>query len=502
MTGVVTASPISDLIDVGEVVTSAELANRVMAARGLSRDSARQVISRARDGNVWTLPITLPGRARLFALRDSQLDAVFYRRVASLLATSRPGIARAINALLDRHVLLRPDAQRLLAAPNKRSSSRNHSYEHEVGFLKDLRVCQIHSEHSRLERLTRFGVLDDEGHALAQARRAQLIVEEHLAGMLLKQMREQNILSWNGTIASAKGRGVVSFNEHAFSAYGFSYLEPIMRRKEGDKPKPAPAVLDVYARTCSIGDVEGLLHRIQRIFGNPKTGLPVLGILAAFDFAKGAWEAAKRKGLWVINLRQTLGEPALEALIQAETLFRRLGEEGDDSSANDIGDFANTLDALRIHPHVALLRSVGFEIAAAALVQADGFSDVGMGELFPWKDSEREVDVVGKRKGNTELFLVECKGEYEGKPLGSDRVRKFFAETVPAVLKRYPESKTCRAEIWTTGEVGTDASEMLSSMKLQAKVSPRLLGLNELIRTVPPNMEPCKELLSAISLPV
>ena len=109
---------LSDYIALNEILTSGELANH-LTTTGLTPAAARQVISRNNDPAVLVLPFRLPRRGRLFTLRASVQNEGFYHRLAEVIAKFRPGLARTILVLLKRRILLRADAQRLLAAPIK-----------------------------------------------------------------------------------------------------------------------------------------------------------------------------------------------------------------------------------------------------------------------------------------------------------------------------------------------------------------------------------------------
>ncbi len=68
--------------------------------------------------------------------------------------------------------------------------------------------------------------------------------------------------------------------------------------------------------------------------------------------------------------------------------------------------------------------------------------------------------------GGEELLVVECKAEAGDKPA---YVRKFYTETVPAYIRSKKSNgkiRECRAEIWTTRQVGLDAQQTLEQLKL------------------------------------
>ena len=97
------------------------------------------------------------------------------------------------------------------------------------------------------------------------------------------------------------------------------------------------------------------------------------------------------------------------------------------------------------------------------------------------------------------VYVVECKAAHAQKDLAPEDVYKFFKETVPAVLRCFPNVKECRAELWTTGRVGEDAAAKLKSLRLIKRVQPKLREKNGIKELVQSSLSPCKRLIDAIS---
>ena len=341
---------LSDHIALDEILTSGELAAR-LTTTGLSAAAARQVISRNNDPAVRVLPFRLPHRARLFTRRTSVQNESFYLRLADVMIKVRPGVARTIVALLKRRILPRADAHRLLAAPLTPKSSRTPTYDAEVKALTDLGLCYVEDSTMALERLTFNSIVGlPKSHQLARSERARQIVAMFFTRMITDQCRRQGVISWTGTTLP-DGTGAVMFNDHVFSAIGYSWLDPLMRRAVGQKPKPTPVLFDVYARECDVQDVLGFVHRLAHIGSNRNARMPVLGVLAAYAFSGDAWSVAKARGLLAINLRQSYGDAALAMLAKMEHLLH-LADAGDwfgeHAAEIDYEELANDVDVLRV----------------------------------------------------------------------------------------------------------------------------------------------------------
>ena len=186
---------LSDHIALGEILTSGQLAQR-LAATGLTADAARQAISRSNDPAVWVLPLRLPRRARLFARRESGKKDAFYDNLAKVITPHRPGLARTIRALLKRRVLLKTDAQRLLAAPLRPKTSRTPTYDAEVAVLVALRLCDIEEKATAFERLTFHPLIGTkDSHQHARAERVRQMVNMRLTRILTDHFRKQGVIS-------------------------------------------------------------------------------------------------------------------------------------------------------------------------------------------------------------------------------------------------------------------------------------------------------------------
>lgn len=496
--------PLSDYLQVGEILTSPQLAQRLVDA-GRTGSAARKAISRSKDPAVSILPVHLPRRARLFTRRESARNPDFYDALATAIADLRPGLARTIRALLTRRVLLKADAQRLLAAPLQPRPSRVPTYSAEVSVLLALELCDVEAEETPLERLTvRSLFASPHSHQYARTQIARQIVNARLTRILTDQFRKQAAIGWQSVVLPNRETGTVQFSDYVFSAFAYSWLDPLLRRAVGQKPKPTPVLFDVFSRDCDVHDVAAFLHRLRRVGSNRNARMPLLGVIAAYTFTEEAWSSAKKGGLLSINLRQAFGNTALEALARMEHLLS-LAVTGDPfgnhATENDYDGLADDIEALRVHPYVAELRALGLEILTAVLLRAQGWEDVRLRTIVELGDAKREVDVVGRRRGDEEVYVVECKAAHEERPLDPKHVRKFFSETVPAMLKTLPNAKRCVAEIWTTGRLGEAATAALKEIPPAKRVHVRLRNKADIVSLIPSTLSPCKRLVETLSLP-
>ena len=395
---------------------------------------------------------------------------------------------------------MKTDAQRLLAAP-LRPQLRKPAYDKEVSALVELGLCQIEEPTTLFDRFTvRSLVGTPESYQHARLGHARRFLNTRLTRMITEQFRKQNVISWN-RVALADETGTARFSDYVFSAVGYSWLTPFRRLTMGKPPQPTPVLFDVFSRECDVHDVEGFCHRLRRVANGRTTRIPLLGVIAAHTFTGDAWSVAKEQGLLAINLRQLYGETVLKTLARMEYLVsvEVAPLPGQQASATDCEELAVDLETLRAHPHVANLRALSLEIVAAVLLRAHGWEDIQLGRKFSFKDTERDADVIGKQGGGDMLYVVECKAAHAQKNLEPEDVYKFFKETVPAVLKCFPNAKKCKAELWTTGRVGEKADAKLRSLGLIKRVEPKLRQKSEIKELVQTPLLPCKRLIDAIS---
>jgi len=253
-----------------------------------------------------------------------------------------------------------------------------------------------------------------------------------------------------------------------FSAYGFSYLGPLKRRKEGAKaPTPCPVLVDCYHGVCSLPQVDSFLQRVDRATIRRRKQQPVIGVIAARDFHRDAWDKARHESLMTVSFRQMFGDEALDVMVEVEQLLGGFGQSKPEESQKRFAEITRLMEELKTNPVIADLRAIGLEAMCALILQSQGFASPELGRIIPWKDTTRDVDVFAIR-GDDELRIVECKAYHRRKSLLDSDVKKFFTETVPA-LKRWLRDKDrhftkCTAEIWTTGPKGKNAETALNEL--------------------------------------
>jgi hypothetical protein len=186
------------------------------------------------------------------------------------------------------------------------------SLAEEVEVLVELGIGKVDISVTGQLRFVRPAIFEEEESvAWSRALSAQQQLEEQLTKLLLLSFKRQNLVSWTFEPEVGKEH---AFNGQWFSAYGFSWLRPIVTPIPGEKADPCPVVFDVRSTAATVADVEAFVARIRHAGYRPNSKLRILGVMGARFFEPGAHELAKKNGFVLVNFHQEIGNEALEAL--------------------------------------------------------------------------------------------------------------------------------------------------------------------------------------------
>ncbi len=519
---------LSDVLRPDEVTTSNILVDR-LEGRGLLRNYARQILARDSESHqIWRSEhLVLASGARMYCWRAFWGKPDFHKQVERILGEERRGLHRLYVATRN-SVALRPTIEKLLASPlTLRASQRYPLVQDEVEALIDLGAVRWEGVGTTLERLVDFRLFESILSARhARHEWAQRAVASRITRIVADHLRRSNFLTWGSIPPLESDNGLVPFNNLPFDHVGFSRLAPLLRfSKKSHLPAPTPVAFDMHAKACQLYDVEGFLDRLQRAGMNKTSRLPILGVIAAPEFEKGAWTRAKNAGLMTINLRTMFGEPALAAMAAVEELLSRLGvpperpsqknavgyheDETERIEEEHVRVLVDALGGVTGSPIVSELRGLGFEVLVGLILSQEGWQTIELNRRYRFDDPDdpdasRELDVLGSRKGGQELVAVECKAEHSKKELSPSYLRRFFCETVPAMVRE--KSKSCVpdsviAEIWTSGLVGEDAKHRLAELKLPKNFKVALRDGKDIRGFIPRNLPAALKLLATIGAP-
>lgn len=329
---------------------------------------------------------------------------------------------------------------------------------------------------------------------------AQREAERQWLTLLLKQLRQQNLIEWNTPVLYDR-----PLNLQLFSGFAFSKLRPLLRFEKG-KAVSCPVVFEILTRNAEVFDVTAFMERMLRAGANPQAKLRMLGIIGAPSFSRDAFNLARQNGMMAVSFRELFGQAALDLMVAAEDLFVSFGGMPDSlpfaNSAADVAErFATSITALRNHPMVTDLCGMAFEAFTCAALSGKGYDEVRAGLQVPFRHegiaTYREADVTGHTDDSH--CIIECKALNGKNEVTREDVRKFFTETVPAYLDHVGKSNinSCRAEIWTTGTVPVDTRSYLADLPLNKRVV-RAMHTRDTI-PVPKKLRPLARILDVMA---
>jgi len=488
-----------------KIYTSDE-ASKAIRGSG-SMDNARQKLRRAvLSGKLWrSEKLVLEHNRRLVCNPSFQNSKKFANQVGKILIKERRSLARAVSALKQRKILLGFELARVLSAPFEDTGKNKYpTWKKEFLALVEGRCGVVEAEGDRLERIKFPQIKEDQATAIAIARSGELDVAVQIAAVVIQQLKNQNLISWNDPPNIRRESYGVIFNNYVFSEASFTWLRPTnFRPKHRGTREAVPMVMDCYARRVELYDVESFVLRMERAGELNKKGQTFYGVLVGEHYTEEAWNRAKKEGIHLIHLGKMFGDEALKLIRHYSKLAMSVTGNMDLLNADQFEEITESLTELKTNPIVKDLRSIGLEILTSLLLRSENLESVAMNFSVPFKNTTREIDAAGKKtvEGQVVHRVVECKAYSSKKELTEEDVKKFFCETAPSALKHYSKTDSCliEAEIWTTGKIGKAANDQLEKIQLSKKMTPKLRGLPEIKKLVTKDLKPARKLLDAIS---
>ncbi len=466
---------------------------------------ARQRMKReAESGNgVWrSKKLALPHNERIFAREDFVGKTQFITALKEHLQNARPGLARCIEAALRQDVIMEHNVARLTASMvTENRKARIPTVADEMAALAEVGF-RHEAPNTTLSRLVKKGGNPSTNLRPTNESLAQRVAESRITQILGEHFRRQSLISWSSLNVADAQNCAFEFNNFACSGFAFSFVRPLLKVRQGRSPAPTPVMFDVYARCCHQEDVEGFVERLERAQHSKKLPSPLLGVLAAYDLTKASLQVAKKAGLLAINLTDFFGKPALDALIVMESLLLQHEADVSKDTIAKADDLEKALHQLHSHPLIADIKGFALECVAALIIKADGWEDVRTGVNVKFATTTRDVDVVGIKHGGTKVRLIECKAHRKDIPVSSSEIKKFYTEAVPAFIKDKCMNgirAEIHAEFWTTGIMGTEATQALKECRVSSNVKPRLLDKSDVLKQIPNALKQCIRLVGSIA---
>lgn len=194
------------------------------------------IYSRPEALEIWTL--ATPPWGTTFARSSFVGTPGFCRQAAECLRELRPGLARCLEALERYTVLHRTHAHRLVAATVS-TNPHSPSFDEEVTALAELGV-KVGGKGTEFEYLVTENSWESQSSYDELAIRSLLTLGRRaFLRILTIRLKRQSLVSWNGNELPSQSKGYVDYSGQIFTAYGFSWLAPLVRVNEAKNEFPA-----------------------------------------------------------------------------------------------------------------------------------------------------------------------------------------------------------------------------------------------------------------------
>jgi hypothetical protein len=452
---------------------SSDLAEILVAEHGLTREAARQRVSRGGSGIKKLGYLTFPRNARFVYLEQQFGAPEYWKNLIKALQDTNSIFGSALAAIRLREDLI-PEKHFWIACGAPFANLKKHISARSVlerliaaGLVQIVEVESV----GRCVGLVQFAdYYEWRGNDL----KARLIAERFLLASVKTWIQNLGLGSYH-QVATRDEKGddePPSVSSFAWDLSAPSYLYPLLQFNNTDKPKQGFMVVDVFLG--SPVTVEGLRPFIKKCESvrAQRNSAKCIQMMVADEYSRDAYDLAKRCGLIPATTRTLFGKDVAEGLMELIAIFRNISWA--DIDAQKVDSIFEKLG--KLPGAVAQLRGDLFEfIAADYMRKTFAHQSVKMKQIYKARLSEKaEVDVVVVTNSGTVIF-VECKGYAPYNEIPDDFVNRWLTKTIPRVREyalEHPEWRnyTFEFEFWTTGKLSKVAIENIN--KFQAEVSP------------------------------
>lgn len=452
---------------------SSDLAEILVAEHGLTREAARQRVSRGGPGIKKLGYLTFPRNARFVYLEQQFGAPEYWKNLIKALQDTSSIFGSALAAIRLREDLI-PENHFWIACGAPFANLKKHISARSVlerliaaGLVQIVEVESV----GRCVGLVQFAdYYEWRGNDL----KARLIAERFLLSSVKTWIQNLGLGSYN-QVATRDEKGddePPSVSSFAWDLSAPSYLHPLLQFNNTDKPKQGFMVVDVFLGSSVT--VEGLRPFIKKCESvrAQRNSARCIQMMVADEYSKDAYDLAKRHGFIPATTRTLFGKDVADGLMELIAIFRNISWT--DIDAQKVDSIFEKLG--KLPGAVAQLRGDLFEfIAADYMRKTFAHQSVKMKQIYKTRLSEKaEVDVVVVTNSRTVIF-VECKGYAPYNEIPDDFVDRWLTKTIPRVREyalEHPEWRnyTFEFEFWTTGKISKVAIENIN--KFQAEVSP------------------------------
>lgn len=431
----------------------------LLEEKGLSRDAARQRLSR-RSRAVCTLSgLSFPKNAKFYYHADHYRHECYWTALHRAVTQGSPAYGAALAGVVAHGGVVPKAFFPIVSGAPIKQKGRTGS---------DAVLARLEEAGLVVQRI--FGgmsvvALDANGfYSVDEASfPARLTVQRLLLDATADWARKLGMVSYNKVSIRHCDEPLPQFGTHTFDLVAPSYLAPMVRYKDG-KPQPGSIVCDAYIGELDLAAAHGFIRKCitSRALRNLP---PFLPILIADGFAPDAFNALRAEGViatkpsalfgrevarGLSGLLETLkhaGEIAVSNPAVIETLFSQLGH---------------------IEGAASNLRGALFELVVGHIVYREDAHSIDVGRRVRIADKDSvEIDVFSYAP--SEVRVIECKGYAPTHRVDVDEVGAWIKDKAPRIHKHFRvqdnyQNRTFRFEFWTSGDFTNEARQFASDV--------------------------------------
>jgi hypothetical protein len=433
--------------------------------RGLSKEAARQRVSRA-HGQVRRLGgLTFPHSARFLYHQSDFGSRQYWEALVRDIGRASPAYSAAIDAMQARGGIV-PAAHFpiICGSPLRQrgqiSSDGVLTRLQSVGLVDAVDVARI----GPCIALAAAGYF---GYPPTSQLRARLLAERIILLAVKDWARKLGLVSYDKVSLRDDSESPPTVGTFAWDLGAPSYVTPLVRRAEAQKPKPGFVVCDVVAYEIGRGAVGSFLRKCRTARALP--GLPAfLPMLVADRFTPEGLRLGKSNGVIMATPEILFGREVaagLRALLEVLTEAANSAIERPEI----VTELFNKLG--HIEGAAANLRGALFELIVGHCVAKvdDGAIEIGKKVVDPSTGHSAEIDVLRIREHH-EIWAYECKGHQPTASVSLADVDMWLRKRVSrihAALARETRFQECEFhyEYWTCGTFAPDALAVLEDAR-------------------------------------
>jgi hypothetical protein len=434
-----------------------------LVKHGLTRETARQRVSRAGGPVKRLVGIQFPNRERFLFLQDDFGKPEFRDNLADALQQSRTSYGRALVALESRGG----------AVP-----------EHFFPIISGLPVENAKGQVLAslvLDRLLKVGVLvrtpTVDGDVISRwdsdpsgkRRRATLTVEDVTLAVMKKWMGKINWTSPDATKIRSR-RAVPKFGQFRWDLVGPSYLNSIVHFKN-QKPVNGFVVADILLdKKITTADLEAFFAK-WAVLTNQKRTARFQPVFIGDAFESDALQQLRGKGAIVARPETVFGPEVARHLRE---LIGTIENAAAAVTNNPEAVFQLLSQLSKIEGAASNLRGVVLELIIGRLFQLRGYNIDIRQQVRSESGGQAEIDV--KAVNRQEVICIECKGKSPGVLVGKTEIEDWLETSVPRIkswmksIPSLPEPK--RFEFYSSTDYTPEAKQLVASTEESHKKQP------------------------------